>query len=394
MAGKKKCFSTIRALRRLDAATLCDVLAKFPAYLKHCGLTLPTKPEPKNLNYEGILAACMGGDIPSELDDVLFFASILGNKKGWEQIEREADFQGVKLAFGRDGLSAADLAMKAWLHDWPENKDLLEASYARAKIFSKSSYVYNPMLRDLRERYRKPTAKTLAEATAELEEYFDKVESLGKGTNILMYDFEKEIWFLIRYPGQLERHPGIDEEGNAESFVFRPEEYDAVVYHKEYGDLRMNTNRAKDRKRYRITFGHLLLDASNVFNDRAKIIRLEPLLGKSLGIFNCDDIEELSAIEPTEVSFSQLHTPGREIVWKADNDLSLLDHNTEGVRLLPESAHSIRYAKFRYRLKNRAKWEKVTVHQGATMNYERDGDSAIVEEWLRRRGFVANVFKN
>ena len=40
MAGKKKCFSTIRALRRLDPATLCDVLGKFPAYLKTCGLKL------------------------------------------------------------------------------------------------------------------------------------------------------------------------------------------------------------------------------------------------------------------------------------------------------------------------------------------------------------------
>jgi hypothetical protein len=31
------------------------------------------------------------------------------------------------------------------------------------------------------------------------------------------------------------------------------------------------------------------------------------------------------------------------------------------------------------------------VHTGKTLNYERDGDSAVLEEWLRRRKFIKDT---
>lgn len=55
---------------------------------------------------------------------------------------------------------------------------------------------------------------------------------------------------------------------------------------------------------------------------------------------------------------------------------------------MPDDAHSVKYAKFRYRIKDQTKWETVTVHAGKILNYERDGDSAVVEDWLRRRKFI------
>ena len=121
MAGKKRCFATVRALRRLDAALLCEVLRKFPEYLAERGLSVPgsrlsgadsdhgahegrkgaakgrctlTPPSPLegegagSLDYEGIRDACMAGDVPHELDDVLFYVSMLGNKEGCPHEQR------------------------------------------------------------------------------------------------------------------------------------------------------------------------------------------------------------------------------------------------------------------------------------------------------------------
>ncbi|NQT91546.1 MAG: hypothetical protein HQ559_02210, partial [Lentisphaerae bacterium] len=385
MANKKKCFSTVKALRRRDPVLLCELLGKFPDYLRARKLRLPKGAERKNLDYQGICDACMAGDIPHKLDDVLFFVSMLGDKKGQDLVEREAEWQHLNVKFSVAGLSAADFAMKAWLHDWPKNKHLLEASYARAKIFSKSSYVYYPMISDIRGKFREPTDDLMDEARGDLNDYFVNREQLGKGTNVLKYDYPTEVWFLVRYPGQVERHASIDEEGQPGSQVFRPEEYDAVVYHKEYGDLRLNTNRAREHARYRITFGQLLFGTANVFDASAKIIHLEPLKGECLGIFKCKDIPGLTSIQPREVCFTRLELPGKEIIWKADKDTSLLEYNKESPRLLPEDTISIRYAKLRYRLENRTNWENVTVRLGKSMNYERDGDSAIIEEWLRKR---------
>jgi|GEM_PF-1434751 len=390
MAGKKRCFVTVRALKRLDEKVLCAVLGKFPEYLRTCDVVIPESADRDSLNYDAIRDACMTGSIPHELDDVLFFASILGTKRGQEQIEREAQSRGLRLDFRLEGVSCPDFAMRAWLQDWPKNQDLLEAAYARSRIFGKSSYTYHPMIRDLRARYIEPTPERIAEARARLEDYFANREGLGKGTNILVYDFAREIWFLVRYPGQIERHQAFDEDGNPVIHVFRPEEYDAIVYHKGYGDLRLNTNRKRDHIQYRVVFGYLLFGEGNVFDPSQEMIHLDPLCGECVPIFKCDDIEGLAEIHPVEVCFSMTDQPGLMITWKADNDLSLLTYNSHGKRLLPEGAHSAICARFRYRLSNRTAWERVTVHQGRSMTYERDGDCAVIEEWLRQRKFVRN----
>ena len=365
-------------------------MGKYPGYLARRNLVLPARPAPDNMPYEEIRAACMAGDIPPDLDDVLFHVSMLGNAAGWDKIQREARNLGLRLNFSVEGLSYADLAMKAWLHDWDKNKQLLEQSYARAKIHSRSSYFYYPPTKDVRRRYKKPDAAQIAALSKCLSDYFIS-EGLGKGASVVVYDFEKEIWFLVRYPGQVQRHPAIDEEGQPTSHVFKPEEYDAIVYHKGYGDLRLNTNRAKDHARYRMTFGDLLLSSSNVFNPRANVIHLNPLLGDCLHIFKCDDIEGLLEIAPVEIAFSSLSQPGSKHIWQADKDCDLLTHHRDPSRLLTDrSVHSVIHAKFRYRLKDHVRKDTVSVYAGNTLTYARDGDSAVLEEWLRRRGFFTD----
>jgi hypothetical protein len=279
--------------------------------------------------------------------------------------------------------------MKAWLHDWPRNMTILEGSYARATIHGRSSYVYYPLMRDVRGQYRKPSADDLAVFRQKMASYFVEQE-LGKGTSVVVFDFDVEIWFLIRYPGQIERHAAINDEGNEENHTYKPAEYDAVVYHKTYGDLRLNTNRAKDHGHYRIAFGHLLFNTSNVFHPTERIVSLEPLRGPCRGIFQCEDVKGLAAIELIEASFADMAEPGREVIWRAEPGCSLLDYGKTGDFLLPPGAHSVKYAKFRFRLRDRVQSETVTVHAGKTLNYERDGESAVLEEWLRRRKFIAD----
>ncbi len=142
MAAKTRCFATVKALKRLNPELLCATLRKFPEYLKERRLKLPRVINEENVPYEEIRLACMSGGIPQELDDLLFLVCALGTTDGWGRIKAEARFQGLKLDFKPAGLTSADLAMKAWLHDWPRNRQLLELSYARAKIHSRSSYVY------------------------------------------------------------------------------------------------------------------------------------------------------------------------------------------------------------------------------------------------------------
>ncbi len=390
MVGKKRCFISERALRRLEKNLLCEVLGKFPGYLHECGLELPDPPERDGLDYLAIQEACMSAEVPPDLDDVLFFVSLLGTKRGQSRIESEARHRGLRLDFRLEGLSCPDFAMKAWLHEWPANRDLLEAAYARSRIFGKCSYKYHPMIRDVRNGFLEPTAERLAEARGALEDYFAHREGLGRGTNILFYDLAPSLFFLVRYPGQVERHQALDEEGNPCSHVFRPEEYDAIIYHKEYGDLRLNTNRERDHRIYRVTFGHLLFGLANVFDPKEDTVRLDPLTGDCAALFNCQDIDGLAEIHPVEVVFTDGALPHCRTTLTADKGLTLLSYCPGAGGFLPPTVQTVLSAKFIYRLSHRTKWERITVHRGQSLSYEREGNCTAIEGWLRRRGFVIN----
>ena len=62
-------------------------------------------------------------------------------------------------------------------------------------------------------------------------------------------------------------------------------------------------------------------------------------------------------------------------------------------RALPKTAESVIYAKFRYQLNGDTKFKGIAVHTGKALNYERDGDSCVLEEWLRERKFIEDKFR-
>jgi hypothetical protein len=391
MTIARRSFATTRALQRLHPGLLRDVLAKFPSFVKDHKLALPTDPKPKDLDYEAIRTSIMSGDLPDDLDNVLSYASILGTTEGWERIKKEAEVQRIKIPFSPDGLTHADLAMKVWLETWPKHPHLLEQSYARARVHSKSSYTYYPPVRDVRSHYKTPTDAILRGLRSDLNKYFESDLMVGKGTNVLMFEYDKETWFLIRYPEHLERKEVYEEDGTAKTVEFKPREYDAVVYNRVFGDIRMNTRRKQVHTKYRILFGHALLGTENVFAVHKKLISMEPLKGPCLSIFNTDDIDGLADIAPAEICFQGIGEPNKEITWQADKDTSLLDHNPHHPLLLPDDTDTVHYAVFRYRLRDKTKYHTLRVQQGNTMNYERDGDSVVLEEWLRKRGFVRDM---
>jgi hypothetical protein len=46
---------------------------------------------------------------------------------------------------------------------------------------------------------------------------------------------------------------------------------------------------------------------------------------------------------------------------------------------------------FEYRLKDSRRRGRLTLSPGNKIGYERDGDSLVLEEWLRARGFLLSL---
>lgn len=395
MACTKRCFESVPALRRLEPQVLRDLLACFPEHAKGRGIDLPETANEGNLNYRTIRDALMEGEVPDELDDVLYLASQLGDARGWDVIQRQAHEDRRTLRRPPARLGHADLAILAEIEDWPRHKGFLERANARARVHSRSSYFYYAPRADPRSLYRGPTKSGVEAARDALTDYLVEQGVLedtahGRGVEVIPYDFEKEVWFLIRHPGRRKRHSGCDPHGDWRSYVFNPEEYDAVAYNKVFADIRMNTRRIRDHRKYRMVFGDLLFGgASNVFRPKEQLVSLAPAEGaRAAELFGCGDVPELGRIAPVELVYERGGVPARRHTETALDGGTLLDRNPHQPGLLPEGGYGVRSMVLTYKLRGKARDGKITLQTGNRVNYERDGDSLVIEDWLRKRKFV------
>lgn len=375
----KGCFDSVTKLRDHDPLVLCEFLKQF-AVFHSPELQLPDDCDPKKIPYDEILDVLMSSKVPENIAVLLILINKLGNETGWEEIKKEARLRGAPLLFKADQLSYADRAMKAWTVAQPEHPDLLEESFARARIYKKSSFTYYPMSRNLLSSFRAPSTVALAELVQRLNAHF------GEGTKVLVYEFDAEIWFLVRHPG-IVQWQGIYVEGQVQSKAITPELYDAVVYHKKFGDLRMNTHRGSDHSEYRIAFGHLLFDEANVFDPNKKIVTLNPLKGSAVELCKKGDVYGIYRILISEVCFYATSHGPRRVTWRSQKENESLPLNPDDW-IIPADTDSVLYAKFRYQLSNSGRWQGLTVHTGKTLSYDRDGDSCVLEDWLRERKII------
>jgi len=379
----KGCFDTADKLKEHNPEVFCEFLNEFNEFLSENNIKLPKNHDPEKIPHDDLLRALMSPDSPEELVVLLILINKLGSEKGWDEVVFEAKSRGVDLPDGLDQLFYTDRAMKVWIVSHKKHPDLLEESFARARIYSKSSYTYYPMQRDIRPSFKIPSEESVQELAKELDSHFN----VEQGTKVLMYDFDAEIWFLIRHPG-IAKWQGVYEKGEAKSKAITPELYDAVVYHKKFGDLRMNTSRKSDHTAYRIAFGYLLFSASNVFDPTKKIVRLDPLKGCVATLCKTADVAGLHKIHVSEVSFLTLKSYGaRRVIWRAEKQNESLPLDEDNW-VIPKDTDSILYAKLRYQLKSGGKWQTMTVHTGKNLSYERDGDSCVLEDFLRLRTFI------
>jgi len=394
-----RCFDSVKKLKLIDPDVLCEALGHFPDDLARWGVPLPERPDAESVPYETIQKMMMAGDVSDGLTDLLYYGDRLGNAEGWEHVVREAKLLGLRVEERLPDHSYAGCVLRAWLTDWPRNSALLEKSYARTRLYALSAYTYFPMDKDMRERCRAPEPEGIRRLEQELARYFDGTGH-GKWVRVHMYAFDDEIWFMIRYSGRYEYLQTANDKGEW-LHKYRPAKFDAVVYDKRHGFLRMNTERRAEQRKYRIAMGHLLFGEANVFVEDTHCVTLEPLKGESAGIFNCGDMKGVRQVELCEVHFADLASPGRTVTWKQDGEDggalsgSVYAQYENGVRVpyerhvLPPSAGHVISAKFRYTLRDcGGRRETLTVHAGNRLRYARDSDAARIGEWQIARGLL------
>jgi hypothetical protein len=133
---------------------------------------------------------------------------------------------------------------------------------------------------------------------------------------------------------------------------------------------------------------------ANAFRPAGTVVTLNPLLrNDAAGLFACDDIPGLGMILPIEWTFETMGLPPREWRETALDGSSLVHGNPHLPRLFPREVQCVRRLVLQYRMKDTTRLSRLTIDEGNKVTFERDGDSVVVEEWLRRREFVKSFVK-
>jgi hypothetical protein len=148
-------------------------------------------------------------------------------------------------------------------------------------------------------------------------------------------------------------------------------------------ELRINTASAPDMRKYRELFGLHLFGSAETFRYADKY-DLEPLRKLGKESLECIDFPDLESAHLTELELDWGGALNHVSVEKADDVLLALQIRQAGITDQP----SLKRAKIKVKLKGVKKARVLSLTAGNKSGYPRGDEAAIIEEWLRARGFI------
>lgn len=191
-----------------------------------------------------------------------------------------------------------------------------------------------------------------------------------------------EVWFLVRH-GLASRRQEILSDSGSDTLIFRPGEYDVLAYNCERGELRVHGCSAKEVDKLRRAFGLHLFADEEFFPGGAKFT-FAPLVESPRACLACRDIQGIKNITLTEV---QGFTGGRDWLRVTYQSPDIFTAVERGEFVMPAGDRIVRISLL-VRFSDSTKQRTVKIIGSNKLSVVRDGDTALVEQWLIARGFI------
>ena len=142
-----------------------------------------------------------------------------------------------------------------------------------------------------------PTDQEKADLEAELADWFFHAKR-GRHAKVWMYRRPGEYWFLVRHGLASKRQEVVSATG-ADTLIFRPGEYDVLVYNRKRGELRVHGCNPREVEILRSLFGKHIFHDKDFFPGGARFT-LAPLVDAGRNCLACSDIPGIEHIILTE----------------------------------------------------------------------------------------------
>jgi len=310
---------------------------------------------------------------PPELVDALYLIDEMATSDGMERL-LQADDGNDPLDFGEEP-TPADVAVRFFLG----KPRLLERKHAEQFIPERRSFE-TFLSRVVQSVQVEIDSVVLERIEGVLSSWF-VARKKGAFVRVVPHIRGEQTWFLVRH-GDACRREGALCANLGHSVFYRPERCDIVIYDSAMSELRINAGTKGEKDLYRLVFGLRLLGDQDYFLKTAQKYTLEPLRDGPDSLA-CNDIHGLMWVKLTEIAWSWGGSPEHIESHKGDDVLSLLA--SQG-KQIPRTR--IVRGRFQFSSAGSRATRSATIQLPAVARYTRDSDGQLIDEFLRRRGFL------
>lgn len=378
-------FCSISVLQNLERGRLRQLLLLYPNDIFPARVPLP----PENIEEEydyGLLARTLidpGIDTPVELIHALYHLDEMSEDRFFDDLREIAERAGLHDEIGEEP-TAADLALLVWLHD----RDRLLRKHAEVSMLKSRTFEYFRTPQRPVPGFQMPTEARINSMRATLSDFFVR-RKRGPDCDVIIIERGDLVWIAIAHGLPARREPARIN-GVRGSAFFRPDHCDVMIYDKVQGEIGIHAACKKEKEIYRSEIARCLFGDSEVFQPIAKYT-LQPLQNDGAQSLCCDDVADGSMewIKLKEVHISIGGDFGEVMIRKADDLFEAIEAATPGGSLPNDLL--IFKAKFAIKFTHSRNPRIVTVYAPAKTDCRHESDRPLVEDWLRRRGFVLDL---
>ena len=370
-------FTNPDRLKTISAKHLLSFLSKWKPYLATRGISLPEEAG-EDFPYDQVALVLLNPDdnAPSDMVDALYYVHETATKETAEELIELAGKAGLTIEAGEEP-SDADVAVQIWL----QRPDLLQRQHAEVVAFNRSRFMYFAGASGKKRPAIEPTPLQITAMQDRMDAWF-KERRRGKGTRIFTFVRGAKTWFLVRHGEPMRREGRHQEDGGSDIAYYRPQKHDVVIYDGDTDELAVNAGTKGERELYLVTLGAVLFGQEEYF-DRSQRFTLEPLLSKGPKALENDTISEIEKVRLTEIERFWGGKAKEKEVRKA-SDLFFSWEDSWKKRI---TGGSIDRATFKVKFAGDGKERTVTILPPSLARYDRDGDSDLIDRWLKAQGF-------
>jgi len=373
-------FTNLTFLQSIKPQRLQNLLEPYADYLHSKQLHPSSEDHEQYVRKLAEIFASPEADTPSSLLDALHVVNGLTGRGTIDLLFDQVD--GLMDAFQNDEEPfPGDVAIEAFLLDRDRAELMLSHHSAQARRAFTSFQSQRPsppkVVSDLATGTR-----TLSN---DLDHWFYQ-RRCGRGASAHCSQNEGSLFVFVSHGTPMRRLDVLDA-GMRDSLICRPIKDDIAVFDKLVGELRINAETIPQREIYRRLIGKHLFGDEEMFPPGEKYT-LDPLLDYGEAALSVAMVEELTGAACHSVKMLLPGHKPEELTSRRQDVLEVLEERIDWLRRQGYDDIRLTEAKFSLSFAESRRSRVVTIKPPNVAIYSRDGDSEVVERFLRDRGFI------